>query len=317
MIYKNEVWFLLGFQTYECNVHFILTRRFRLIIVISFFIPLIMMLFLYIRIFTIIKSHQEQRSLTGSVRNFNKNNIIRKNSSSNSRKESLSQQNNKPKIASLKWCASCSHSDNNSIGIDSNKKPNGESVEMSESKRRRSDNYSIRSNATTSSTKYCFRPQQQVHGHTKALMTTLLILGTYLLCWMPAVIFFALTCVNGCPFPIIQMNLKYRIIFSFITNGLVIFKAIVDPFIYTYRMKEMKLALNRYCFRRGNTRGSTMTSQRSGTLTTHRSTSPSSLKNRIVAETTIQWKLYKILYIKKGKNMCSEGLSAIIKVWCN
>jgi hypothetical protein len=246
------------------------------------------MLFLYIRIFTIIKSHQEQRSLTGSVRNFNKNNITQNNL--NLRKESLSQQNNKPKIGSLKWCASCSHSDNNSIRTDFKKKPNGESVEMEESrKRRRSDNFSIRSNATTSSTKYCFRPQQQVHGHTKALMTTLLILGTYLLCWMPAVIFFALTCVNGCPFPITQLNYNYRIIFSFITNGLVVFKAIVDPFIYTYRMKEMKLALNRYCFRRGNVRGSTITSQRSGTLTTHRSTSPSSLKNRcIIAETTIQ-----------------------------
>lgn len=83
-------------------------------------------------------------------------------------------------------------------------------------------------------------------GHAKALVTTLLILGTYLLCYMPAVCFFALTCVDHCPFPITLMNFRSRVIFSFITNVLVILKAIVDPFIYTYRMKEMKTALNRY-----------------------------------------------------------------------
>ena len=83
-------------------------------------------------------------------------------------------------------------------------------------------------------------------GHAKALVTTLLILGTYLLCWIPAVIFYALTCIDYCPFPITTLNYRLRIIISFMTNGLVILKAFVDPFIYTYRMKEMKLALNRY-----------------------------------------------------------------------
>lgn len=83
-------------------------------------------------------------------------------------------------------------------------------------------------------------------GHAKALVTTLLILGTYLLCWMPAVLFFALTCVDYCPLPLTSMNFRSRVIFSFIANSLVLLKAIVDPFIYTYRMKEMKTALNRY-----------------------------------------------------------------------
>lgn len=48
-------------------------------------------------------------------------------------------------------------------------------------------------------------------GHTKALVTTLLILGTYLLCYMPAVIYFALTCVDSCPFPITNMDWRMRI----------------------------------------------------------------------------------------------------------
>lgn len=88
--------------------------------------------------------------------------------------------------------------------------------------------------------------QQSNTGHAKALVTTLLILGTYLLCWMPAVVFYALTCIDHCPFPITTINYRWRIIISFLTNGLVILKAFVDPFIYTYRMKEMKSALNRY-----------------------------------------------------------------------
>ncbi|KAH7646728.1 hypothetical protein HUG17_2266 [Dermatophagoides farinae] len=81
----------------------------------------------------------------------------------------------------------------------------------------------------------------------KALITTLSILGTYILCWMPAVLFFALTCIDQCYYPINTISYRCRVVFSFITNGLVILKAIIDPFIYTYRMKEMKNALNR-CF---------------------------------------------------------------------
>lgn len=83
-------------------------------------------------------------------------------------------------------------------------------------------------------------------GHAKALVTTLLILGTYVLCWIPAVLFFALTCIDYCPYPINYVNFRDRIIIGFTVNGLVILKAIIDPFIYTYRMKEMKTALNRY-----------------------------------------------------------------------
>ncbi|KAH9414451.1 hypothetical protein DERP_015260, partial [Dermatophagoides pteronyssinus] len=82
-------------------------------------------------------------------------------------------------------------------------------------------------------------------NNAKALITTLSILGTYILCWMPAVLYLALTCIDHCYYPIIMLSYRWRVIFSFITNGLVILKAIIDPFIYTYRMKEMKNALNR------------------------------------------------------------------------
>lgn len=86
---------------------------------------------------------------------------------------------------------------------------------------------------------------KRIRTHSKALCTTLLILGTYLFCWMPAVVFLALTCVDGCPFPITQIPTVSRVLISFSCNSLVVLKAIVDPFIYTLRMKDVKDAIKR------------------------------------------------------------------------
>lgn len=83
------------------------------------------------------------------------------------------------------------------------------------------------------------------YGHSKALFTTLIILGTYLFCWMPAVVFLALTCVDGCPFPLLSLSSMTRVLISFVCNSLVVLKAIVDPFIYTLRMKEVKMAIRK------------------------------------------------------------------------
>ncbi|XP_054168118.1 D(2) dopamine receptor-like [Oppia nitens] len=299
-----------GFLSAECNLHFVLTRQYRMIIVISFCVPLLIMLFLYVRIFTIIKSHQQQRSVTGSVRSFNRNtSVISTQSRESSSSPPLIIGKKKPMIASLKLCTLCTNGNTGGTTETADNAANAGLLNGGHShgghiydnitaiaiekdtpngNHRKSLHLSIRSNATINSTKYCFRPKQQVHNNTKALTTTLLILGTYLLCWIPAVMYFALTCVNGCPFPILQVNMKLRIIFSFITNSLVILKAIVDPFIYTYRMKEMKLAVNRYCFRRPVVRTSTMTSQRSGTLSTLRSASPASAHRKSIRQSSPQ-----------------------------
>lgn len=82
-------------------------------------------------------------------------------------------------------------------------------------------------------------------SHSKALFTTLIILGTYLFCWMPAVVFLALTCQDGCPFPVLSISPMVKVMISVICNALVILKAVVDPFIYTLRMKEVKMAIRR------------------------------------------------------------------------
>ena len=82
-------------------------------------------------------------------------------------------------------------------------------------------------------------------SHSKALFTTLIILGTYLFCWMPAVVFLAVTCEDGCPYPILSVSPLVRILVSVVCNALVVLKAIVDPFIYTLRMKDVKNAIRR------------------------------------------------------------------------
>ncbi|RWS27034.1 hypothetical protein B4U80_10220 [Leptotrombidium deliense] len=93
-----------------------------------------------------------------------------------------------------------------------------------------------------------------LQNSTKALVTTLMILGTYLLCYMPALTFLALTCVDGCPFPLFRISFKHRILVSFVCNFLVILKAIVDPLIYTLRMKDIKTAFKSFCLKRNNSR---------------------------------------------------------------
>lgn len=80
----------------------------------------------------------------------------------------------------------------------------------------------------------------------KALFTTLIILGTYLLCWIPSSFFIAFTCVDFCPFPITQWEPVMRVCVSFVSNALICVKALVDPFIYCFRMKEVRLAFRKF-----------------------------------------------------------------------
>jgi hypothetical protein len=105
-------------------------------------------------------------------------------------------------------------------------------------------NHSSRRHPNTAHTqnRYVIR---RSNSHSKALFTTLIILGTYLFCWMPAVVFLALTCQDGCPFPVLSISPMVKVMISVVCNSLVILKAVVDPFIYTLRMKEVKMAIRR------------------------------------------------------------------------
>ncbi|XP_064458741.1 adenosine receptor A1-like [Ornithodoros turicata] len=81
----------------------------------------------------------------------------------------------------------------------------------------------------------------QLRRSIKAMVTTLLILGTYLLGWVPAVIFYVLTCLD-CALPIISLPLDVRLTFGILTNSLVLLKSLADPVIYVVRMPEIQSA---------------------------------------------------------------------------
>ncbi|XP_025266717.1 trace amine-associated receptor 2-like [Camponotus floridanus] len=77
----------------------------------------------------------------------------------------------------------------------------------------------------------------------KAIHTTLYILGSFLIGWMPAVIIFMLVCID-CMF---QLNVSKQIEFLIyaVINGLIILKTLINPIIYAARMHEIKVATRR------------------------------------------------------------------------
>ncbi|GFS33979.1 g_PROTEIN_RECEP_F1_2 domain-containing protein [Trichonephila inaurata madagascariensis] len=83
---------------------------------------------------------------------------------------------------------------------------------------------------------------RQLHKNVKAIITTLFILGTYLLGWMPAVLFFVLTCLD-CTVPFTTIPLKTRVPVGIFINTMIVAKSFVDPVIYVVRMPEIKCAL--------------------------------------------------------------------------
>ncbi|CAL1288576.1 unnamed protein product [Larinioides sclopetarius] len=83
---------------------------------------------------------------------------------------------------------------------------------------------------------------RQLHKNVKAIITTLLILGTYILGWMPAVMFFVLTCLD-CTVPFTTIPLSLRVPVGMFINGMIVAKSFVDPVIYVVRMPEIKCAL--------------------------------------------------------------------------
>lgn len=82
------------------------------------------------------------------------------------------------------------------------------------------------------------------NGHRKALFTTLSIVGTYIFFYMPSVIFLTLTC-DACPFPLGSIPRRTKFWIALTVNLLFVSKGVLDPFIYLFRYKEVKDALER------------------------------------------------------------------------
>lgn len=86
----------------------------------------------------------------------------------------------------------------------------------------------------------------------KAIYTTLIILVTYIICYMPTIISLALTCSDSdlCLFPQQCLADSLLIAIGASTHLGIIMKSIVDPFIYYKRVGEIKSAIDRYILKR-------------------------------------------------------------------
>jgi hypothetical protein len=81
---------------------------------------------------------------------------------------------------------------------------------------------------------------QQMTRSVKAIHTTLFILGSYIVGWMPAVLSYLLVC-EDCLFHFKAFNKSVMFSIYTIVNLLVIFKTLLNPVIYAARMHEIKV----------------------------------------------------------------------------
>ncbi|XP_063242844.1 lysophosphatidic acid receptor 1-like [Bacillus rossius redtenbacheri] len=80
-------------------------------------------------------------------------------------------------------------------------------------------------------------------GSLKAVRTTLLILGSFAVGWMPAVAVHALCC-EDCVLTFRDVSLPRLVLVSVAVNLLVICKTLLNPVIYAARMKDVQTALH-------------------------------------------------------------------------
>lgn len=83
---------------------------------------------------------------------------------------------------------------------------------------------------------------RRLQRNVKAAVTTLLILGAYVLGWMPAVLYFILTCLD-CPVPFLSIPHYVRVPVGLFINVMVTVRCLADPVLYLIRMPEVRDAL--------------------------------------------------------------------------
>lgn len=80
-----------------------------------------------------------------------------------------------------------------------------------------------------------------VIGKTKALCTTLLIVGTFAVGWLPALFVFLLVC-NDCSIKTYPPEMRILAV-QVVVNSLMLTKLFINPFIYGFRMLDIRYAL--------------------------------------------------------------------------
>ncbi|XP_070164540.1 adrenocorticotropic hormone receptor-like [Polyergus mexicanus] len=84
----------------------------------------------------------------------------------------------------------------------------------------------------------------QMARNVKAVHTTLYILGSFVIGWMPGVIMYMLFC-DDCILQLKGVSVHTKFFIYAIINGLIILKTLINPIIYAARMHEIKIAKKR------------------------------------------------------------------------
>ncbi|KAG5887521.1 hypothetical protein JTB14_022133 [Gonioctena quinquepunctata] len=92
------------------------------------------------------------------------------------------------------------------------------------------------------------REHARLQGNIKAINTTLLILGSCFIGWMPALMFYILSCgdcpISGEALHTLNRDYKFEVMMlRLIENILIIMKMFANPIIYTIRIKEIKVSI--------------------------------------------------------------------------
>ncbi|CAL8107367.1 unnamed protein product [Orchesella dallaii] len=85
-----------------------------------------------------------------------------------------------------------------------------------------------------------YQNTQQLKRNVKAVLTTMLVLGTYVIGWMPATLYSLIAC-SDCVYKPESLPNAVRYSMGFIGNFLVILKTLVDPVIYAARMSDIQV----------------------------------------------------------------------------
>ncbi|XP_043286249.1 trace amine-associated receptor 4-like [Venturia canescens] len=94
---------------------------------------------------------------------------------------------------------------------------------------------------------------QQMARNVKAINTTLFILGSFVIGWMPATFLYIFVC-EDCPLKFDWIDDEAKFFINIVSNCLIILKTLINPIIYAARMHEIQIATKRMhsslcCFR--------------------------------------------------------------------
>ncbi|KAJ1524966.1 hypothetical protein ONE63_009819 [Megalurothrips usitatus] len=216
----------------NCGYRFLTHYDFHITFSLVFFFVLVLMVCIYVHIYIIVQRHERNRHR------------FRRTGSSHQRAE-LRQLNGRPHkqvhrtaTDSSGWGSSATSEAPGGAGAESNGStgdhggtPTGAVAGLMRSARSRRGG------------------SPQFRRNKKAIVTTLFILGSYLIGWMPGVISFMLVCDKDCLIPrdtLDPHSIRTLLVF-WCVNMLIVIKTLANSLIYTSRMKEIKEARRSMC----------------------------------------------------------------------